>query len=258
MMKRTATLGSILLLCCVCLPVRAVETAPDDHPRLNAMRSLTINRSLLEKAEAEYRELQKQEAEDTTGRIAKQLSDLRYKIQAFNEDAQRLKGTLPAGAPTEDTPDTAAGPRPIDTAAEKRVEDTVKKIYDMHEKALQSIATKKFAEAQKIYEEIILLSPDDDEAYLLLGHTCLAAGEYEKAADAFHSAIHINPANAREIPRLYENILVENPSDDDAMTQLGYAHLLLGSVENARRAFQDALSVNPSNLEAKKGLLEIP
>jgi len=221
------------------------------------MRSLTINRSLVAKAEEEYRALQKQEPDDTTGSVTRQLSDLRYKIQAFNEDAERLKGILPPDTKTEDILD-ASGPRPIDTAAEKRVEETVKKIHDMHEKALQAIAAKKFNEAQIIYEGIILLSPDDDEAYLLLGHTCLAAGLYEKAADAFHSAIHIEPGNAREIPRLYENILVENPSDDDAMTQLGYAHLLLGSVKFARQAFEDALAVNPSNMEAKKGLLEIP
>ena len=244
MMMRTATFAVILLL--LAFPLQA----GDDHPHLSAMRSLSINRSLLARAETEYHALQKEEAQDTTGRVARLLSDLRYKIQAFNEDAERLRAILP--------PETKIEEPSVNTAAEKRVEDTVKRIYALHEKALQNIAAHKFDEAKKLYEEIILLSPDDDEAYLLLGHTCLASGDYENAAGAFHSAIHIDPKNAREIPRLYENILVENPSDDDAMTQLGYAHLLLGSVESARSAFQDALAVNPSNAEARKGLLEIP
>ncbi len=256
MMRRTATLA-ILLLSALSLPASA-ETGQGEHPHLSAMRSLTLNRSLLTKAEAEYRELQKEEAQDTSGRVARQLSDLRYKIQAFNEDAERLRGILPAGSVTEELSGEPAGPRPVDTAAEKRVEEMAKQIYQMHEKALQSVAAQKFEEAEKIYGEIVFLSPEDDEAYLLLGHTCLAAGHYERAADAFHNAVHIDPENAKEIPRLYENILLENPSDDAAMTQLGYAHLLLGSAEYARRAFQDALAVNPSNIEAKKGLLEIP
>jgi tetratricopeptide (TPR) repeat protein len=256
MMRRAATLAFLLLLA---LPLTATaETGQDEHPHLSAVRSLTLNRSLLMKAETQYRQLQEQEAHDTTGSISRQLSDLRYKIQAFNEDAERLRGMLPPDAKTDDLLPSVTGPRPVDTSAEKRVEDMAKQIYEMHEKALHSVGSQKFEEAEKIYEEIVFLSPDDDEAYLLLGHVCLAAGHYEKAADAFHNAVHIDPQNAREIPRLYENILLENPSDDEAMTQLGYAHLLLGSAEKARLAFQDALTVNPSNIEARKGLLELP
>ncbi len=254
-MRRAATLATLLLLV---LPLSvSAETGQDERPHLSAMRSLSINRSLLMKAEAEYRQLQEREAQDTTGSLSRKLGDLRYKIQAFNEDAERLRRMLPPDAKADDLlPDIKSG-RSIDTAAEKRVEDLTKKIYQMHEKALQNVGSQNFEEAEKIYNEIVFLSPDDDEAYLLLGHVCLTAGHYEKAADAFHNAIHIDPQNAREIPRLYENILVENPLDDEAMTQLGYAHLLLGSAENARLAFQDALAVNPSNAEARKGLLEI-
>ena len=258
MMRDTATLGAIFLFIFFLTPCGAEESTQDEHPHLSALRSLSINRSLLTKAETEYRNLQKQEAEDLSGTISKRLSDLRYKIQAFNEDAERLHRILPDGSKSEIPSEEISGPRPVDTAAEKRTEEISKQIFRMHEKALQSVGARKFEEAEKIYEEIVLLSPEDDEAYLLLGHTCLVARHYEKAADAFHNAIHIDTKNAREIPRLYENILVENPSDDEAMTQLGYAHLFLGSAESARRAFQDALMVNPANVEARKGLLEIP
>ncbi len=255
MMKHTATLGAVLTMLFLLLPCEAAETARDDRPYVSAMRSLSLNHSLLAKAEAEYRELQEQEAHDTTGSVARRLSDLRYKIQAFNEDAERLKSLIPA-----DKKEFIPGPTPehVDVAAEKRVADSLGKIYRMHEQALRSVAQQKYEEAEKIYEEIVLLSPDDDEAYLLLGHAGLAAGHYRKAGRAFHNAIHIRPENAREITRLYENILVENPSDDDALTQLGYAHLLLGSAENARHAFQDALTIDPKNEEARKGLVEVP
>ncbi len=251
MMKRTATLGSLLILLFFGARFALAETA-SDQPYVKAMRALSINHSLLAKAEAEYKELEVQESRDTTGRTAKLLNDLRYKIQAFNEDAERLRAMIPAGQAVP------ASGSSIDIAAEKELDEKLNDIYRMHEKALQSVAARHFDEAEKIYEEIVLLSPDDEEAYMLLGHTCLAGGDYEKAGQAFHSAIHIDPQNARQITRLYENILVENPSDDEAMTQLGYAHLLLGSAPNAKRAFQDALAVNPSNIEAKKGLLEIP
>ena len=256
MMRQTATLRwTLFLWLLLCMPTRAAET-PNDQPHVKALRLLAVNRSLLTRAENEYKDLLKKEAQDTTGTVSKQLSDLRYKIQAFQEDALRLQDLIPedekAALPLE------ASPNPIDTVAEKKVEEKVGRIYRMHEKALKNIAEKRFEAAERLYEEIILLSPDDDEAYMLLGHSCLASGNYQKAADAFRNAMHIDPTNIREIPRLYENILVENPSDDEALTQLGYAHLLLGSVEKARDAFRDALSVNPDNEEAKKGLLEIP
>lgn len=234
----------------------------EEESHVSALRSLTVNRSLLMHAEEEYRNLQEQAGPEPEAEASKRLVDLRYKIQALNDDAERLRSTLPADKKADEFLEAVVrsktGERPIDAAAEKRVDEKVNAIYRLHEKALIQIAERRFDQAERTYEEIVLLSPDDDEAYLLLGHTCLAAGRYEKAASAFRSAMHIDPSNAREIPRLYENILLDNPSDDEAMTQLGYAYLLLGGADKARLAFQDALELNPANIEARKGLMELP
>lgn len=248
------------------LAVPAYGAAPEsDHRYVTALRMLSVNRSLRTKAEAEYNALQKREAEDATGHTSKRLSDLRYKIQALNEDARRLQLALPPDLKADallsevvQRKKTLGDARSsMDVEADKRLAEQADAIWRLHEKALRLVAERRFELASNVYEEIVLLNPDDDEAYLLLGHTCLASGRYEKAATAFRGAMHIDPQNLREIPRLYENILVENPSDDEAMTQLGYAHLLLGGTEEARLAFEDALEINPANIEAKRGLLEL-
>lgn len=262
MMRRSAILCSMLFLLSLRAQPSWAETARDDRPYVSALRSLSINRSLLTRAEAEYRSLLEQEEDDPAGPTAKRLSDLRYKIQALNEDAQRLHLSLPSDEKADDFLQEVVrrknGVRgPVDVETEKRIAERVSEIYRLHEKALSLVAERRFGQAERIYEEIVLTSPDDDEAYLLLGHTCLAGGRYEKAASAFHNALHIDPSNAAEIPRLYENILVENPSDDEAMTLLGYAHLLLGGSKEARLAFEDALAVNPANVEARRGLMEL-
>ena len=259
-MRRSCALFFVLTLLATC-PALA-DDAGDTHPYVSALRSLSINHSLLTKAEEEYRGLQEKGTQGPSEETDKRSSDLRYKIQALNEDAQRLREALPADKRAEEflthLVHQKTGAKPVDPAAEKRFDDTMKAIYRLHEKALSHVAEHRFEQAERTYEEIVLLSPDDDEAYLLLGHTCLAAAHYEKAAAAFRSAMHIDPSNAREIPRLYENILVENPADDEAMTQLGYAYLLLGHAKKAHLSFNDALALNPHNQEARRGLLEIP
>jgi tetratricopeptide (TPR) repeat protein len=231
---------------------------------VSAVRTLAVNRSLLTRAQTEYRVLMQEEPLEHDAQTARRLTDLRYKIQALQEDAERLRGALPPDRGADEflkeivhRQRTFGDARGVDLEAEKRLEDKVRAIHGLHEQALSHVAAGRFEEAERVYEEIVLLSPDDDEAYLLLGHSGLAAGHYEKAASAFRNAMHIEPANAREIPRLYENILVENPSDDEAMTLLGYSHLLLGDAREARLAFEEALKINPSNQAAERGLLEI-
>jgi tetratricopeptide (TPR) repeat protein len=262
-MRRAFVIFWILALL-VCRPF--ASASEDDHPYVSALRSLSVNRSLLTKAQTEYRVLLQEGPLEPDEETAGHLSDLRYKIQALQDDAERLRSALPPDRKAEEFLQEMVrrqkalgdGSRAVDIEAEKRLEEKVRAIYDLHEQALSHVAAGRLDEAQRVYEDITLLSPDDDEAYLLLGHSCLAAGHYEKAAAAFRNAMHIEPSNEREIPRLYENILVENPSDDQAMTLLGYAYLLLGDAREARLAFEEALKINASNEAAKRGLLEIP
>ncbi len=230
----------------------------------NERRSLFINRSLLTKAEAEYQELLKKEASEPSEELSKRISNLRLHIQVLQEDAVRLRNKLPKSAQADEFLKEVVHRRmalgsaqPINTEQEKEIDKKVTAIHEMHEKALSYVEKKQYDKAAHLYEEIILLNPDDEEAYLLLGHTNLAAGRYERAGQAFRNALNINPKNFEEIPRLYQNILVDNPQDDEAMTQLGFAHLLLGNASLARKAFEDALRINPASVEARRGLMEL-
>ena len=244
----------------------AAYAAPerDPKPYLSAQRMLAVNRSLLARAEADYQDLQSQTPpeESPSEETARQLADLRYKIKALQDDAARLQSELPKSLRADefmkDLEERRTGTgetRPaMDVEREKRMSEGLSEVFDKHEKALALVAEKKYGAAARLYEAIVLLSPDDDEAYLLLGHCRLLNMEYDKARDAFLNAVHINPANAREVTRLYENILVENPQDDEAYTHLGFAHLMLEQRAEALQDFQSALDINPYNLEARTAM----
>lgn len=227
---------------------------PSKKPYLWAQRSLAINRSLLSKVEAEYDNLSKREARRPSAQGAEILSNLQYKIKALREDAQRLQSELPKSIRAAEFLKDLSGHAPLDVEREKKLNEKIQSIYALHEKALVWVSQKHYAEASKIYEEIILESPDDEEAYLLLGHTRVLTSEYEKAKEAFGNAIHIDAANGAEIPRFYENILIENPKDDDAYCHLGFVYWILDEQARAKEAFEAALEINPENFEAKTAL----
>jgi cytochrome c-type biogenesis protein CcmH/NrfG len=80
------------------------------------------------------------------------------------------------------------------------------------------------------------------------------SGEYEKAETAFRNAAEIDPENADQVVPFYRNIALQNPGDDTAYVNLGFANLIVGDYLKAQDAFKDALGIDPENAEAKKGL----
>ncbi|GEM_PF-1165626 len=149
------------------------------------------------------------------------------------------------------TPLVPAAPGGPEPPAQVSQEETIR---GMHERALKLVAKQKLAEASRLYEEIVLMGPDDDQAYVIMGHTYLLAGKYEKAERAFQNAVHINASNAGEVTPFYENLVMQNPDDDNAHSNLGYAYLILGDFLSAKEAFVDALGLNSSNEAALEGL----
>lgn len=234
-------------------------------PRLHALRMLEINRSFLRKAEADYEKLKQEERTHPSDELARRITDLRFKIEALQEDALERQAELPPDQSAHQflddliarKLDSGSPYKGVDPEKEKSIEIQVQMIVEMHEKALDQIAGNHYAAAEKIYEEIVLLSPDDDEAYLLMGHTALAGGNTQKASSAFANAVHIDPSNAKEITRFYENILVRNPSDVQAMVHLGFANYVIGNREGAIQAYEDALQADPNNQEAYQWLLHL-
>ncbi len=234
-------------------------------PHYRALRSLEINRSLLSKAESEYVKLTTEEKANPSSELAVQIEKARYKIKALEEDAVRLQTELPSAVGADEflkdlVDQHEKGPHVspvIDHEKERKIETQLQDIYRLHERALDLVRHKKFSEAARVYEEIILISPDDDEAYLLLGHTYLMGTKYQKAAQAFRNAMSIDPENSGEITPFYQNIIIENPEDDVAYSHLGYAWMLLGNATESEKAFIESLRINPENTESRAGLAEL-
>ncbi len=68
-------------------------------------------------------------------------------------------------------------------------------IEKKHAEAENLITVNDFPGAIKIYQEIILLEPDDETAYANMGHIHLILGYTGEAEDNFLNALDINPEN---------------------------------------------------------------
>ncbi len=221
------------------------------------LHALAVNRSLLAESERELKEAHQQLLEEPSRLLKKRLDSLQLKIAALKEDREKRIRDLSEEAQAYELMkdllvQRAVLPRPQESKKTKAPETTL-----LHQKALELVAENDFARAAKTYEQIVVYDPNDDEAYLLMGHSYFLAGEYSKAESAYHNAVSINPENRREIVPFYENFILQNPSDDTAYANLGYAYLMLGEATKAKHAFQDALSIRPDNSSALAGLQKI-
>jgi len=242
-----------------CIPFSFAQNGPE-HPTL---KSLAMNRSLLARFETQYQNLREKGVKAQSFQTKKELENLQYKIKALTEDSERLSAFLSEKdrahefmndlLTKEAIPATPALSSPPAAQLLKKPEIS-DKTKMLHERALDFAAQNKLKDAAKLYEEIVLIDPDDDQAYLIMGHAYLLSGEYEKAESAFHNAAHIDPDNVHEIIPFYQNMVLKNPDDDTAHSHMGYAYLILGDFEKAKDAFKDALSINPENPEAGQGL----
>ncbi len=239
-MKKNDLLACLIsALFCVSDAVPAFcEVTTEGNTNAKIIKSLKTNRSMVARFEAQQLELRKKRVEDPSVISETELENLNYKIKALHEDVARLRASPPKKSAS--TPATGAAPHD--------------EIIQMHERALEVAGKNNFKEALELYEEIVLKNPDDDQAYLIMGHLYLMSGNYEKSESAFQNAVHIDPANIREITPFYENKILQNPDDDNAYADLGYAYLILGDFLKAKSAFKNALSINPYNQAAVNGL----
>lgn len=229
---------------------------------------LEANRALLSRYKSEYSVLREELKLSPTLENLEKLEGLKYKILALNEDRQRLLSSLPENdqahqmmldvltrkegveLPEEEmrVPEST-GPETLSKSSQ-----TLDRITSLHQKALDLVAERRYLEAAKIYEEIVITEPEDDQAYLIMGHVYLLSGAPGKAEEAFSNAVHIDPANIQEITPFYENIILQNPDDDDGYANLGFARLIVGDFLKAREAFLHALEINPENQTALQGI----
>ena len=254
-------------------PLGASENSEDTSAGLS--RSLEANRSLLAKYQNDYNLLKSEEVLHPSDSLKRKIIGLQDKIKALEEDSEDLRSFLPMSNRAHEfiaelmTKKVEAERMKMTDAAESLLKETTFKIsiretspqaepvYRMHERALQYVSERKFKQALDLYQEIVLKNPDDDEAYIIMGHSYLLTGQYQKAERAFHSAVSIDPANIHEITPFYENMILQNPDDDAAYSDLGYAYLILGDLVKAKNAFDQALSINPQNEAGQNGLRHI-
>lgn len=225
-----------------------VSTAPDE-----IRKRIDINRSFIKQYTAEYEDLKKQLKQNPDdGMIRRKLTGAEYKLKALKDDSEKLGQVLPredrAFEFVKDLISENAPATPLDHIRNRRPN------ADLHEHALQLVSERRLIEAIKVYEEIILNSPDDDEAYMIMGHSYLLTGDYQKAEMAFANAVHIDPSNIDDITPFYENMTLQNPDDDVAFSNLGFAWLIVGDFDKAKNAFEEALRINPTSLLARQGL----
>lgn len=212
-------------------------------------RSLESNRSVLVRLKRERRRLaastdaegrrRLQEHDVKIASIERDRSDLWTFLSEEEQAAEFLKD-LVAEAPER----PSGGPPSVST------DD----LYLMHEMALERVSQERYPEALRIYEEIILHDPGDDEAYLLIGHIYMLLSRYGQAESAFLNAVDIDPSNLEEIAPFYENLVLRSPNDGEAYTHLGFAYLILGRFDRALTAFENALAIDPGSMTAAEGL----
>ena len=97
---------------------------------------------------------------------------------------------IPAFCTGAELPDAPPPKSFIETTSEN-----LSRLDELHRKAESLIIQNKFRESIDIFKEIILLEPDDEEAYTQMGFSYLVLGEYEHAKEAFGQALSINPEN---------------------------------------------------------------
>lgn len=253
--------------------VATSENSQDVNPGLG--RSLEANRSLLGQYREEYARLKKEALGRPAELTERKLDSVQDKIKALEKDYEELRSFLPLNSQAQEfitdlmTKKTQAEKTNLTEAAEKLLEEAGVKqdrwkrdsspeaVYRMHERALKFVSEKKFKEALEIYQEIVLQDPDDDQAYIIMGHSYLLTGQYQKAESAFHNAVSIDPKNIEEITPFYENMALQEPEDDRAFADLGYACLILGDTVKAKAAFLQSLDINPKNSPARDGLMHL-
>lgn len=270
MKRRTVPIAAALIL--LLAPAAPAEESAASRGLLNSLRA---NRSLLNRYHAEYIQLKKEAAEPLPEGHARKLQELEDKIRVLEEDAEELQSFLPMGgqaealiwdlmsekARVEKEKERDAAESFLNEAALKHrlaaTSDDAQSTYQMHERALKLVTEGRFRDAVQLYEEIVLRNPDDDEAYLIMGHTYLLMGLPQRAERAFDNAVHIDPANIDQIMPFYENMILQDPDNDSAYANLGYAALMVGNFFKARDAFVEALKINPDNLAAQNGLMAL-
>lgn len=82
-----------------------------------------------------------------------------------------------------------AGPSALTKVTDKHIAE----LEALHTEAEKKIVVNDFRGAIKLYQDAILIEPDDEAAYTNMGHAYLILGDTGRAKDAFMNALAIDP-----------------------------------------------------------------
>ena len=108
-------------------------------------------------------------------------------------------------------------------------QSTIENPAEISRQADEFFTKKQFAEAAKLYEQLLLLSPDNAETYNNLGITLHYIGRSNDALRRLNEGVAIDPTNQR------------------IWLTLGFVYSQLGDTEQARAALTTAANMNTEN-----------
>jgi len=125
-------------------------------------------------------------------------------------------------------------------------------------------------EAEQLYQQILRVDPDHDEALHDLGLLAYRVGKHDRASELIGQAIQRNPRNAlyhfnlgvvrHKQSRLddavaaYERAVTLNPQHAEAQNNLGNAYRDQGKLDQAVSSYRTALRIKPEYAEAHNNL----
>ena len=127
--------------------------------------------------------------------------------------------------------------------------------------------------ASRLYKGIIQTSPKDPKAYFLLTKTYVAMKQYTQAVDTLKKAHQLSPEDAKdpielgdkmfdqnayaEAQQAYDMALETNKHLDEIYKKKGFLFLAINKEQQAKQAFEKALTYKPDDEEIKKALQDL-
>jgi len=133
--------------------------------------------------------------------------------------------------------------------------------------------SRRFAEAQRSYHQVLKANPGNSDALNLMGTLALEARQHQDAARLFGAANRLVPASPVYLNNLglallalkdfagasgvFSKVLELDPKSVDALCNMGAVEKALNRTEDAMRQFERAVSLAPHNSRALLGLADI-
>lgn len=142
--------------------------------------------------------------------------------------------------------------------------------HDLLQRALSLHQAQDFAQAERLYAQIVLIEPENAQIRFLHGSAAQALGDLDQAIASYRRALRIQPDHAEALLRLgnclyaqarypdaeatYRFLVQVRPGSPEARTNLGSALQEQGKRDEAVACHEEALRIQPGFLDATYNL----